>query len=406
MGLTASLAAFSYLPLGILSTSSWTGILIALVYLVVILVGQGVSVVLALKMPSLHPPDVGDVPRPISVSVIIPARNEEECIGDLLDDLAKQDFTSRGGGSMEIIVVDGASSDGTAEVARRHGIRPLVVEEPPLPSGWVGKNWGCETGQKVAKGELLLFLDADVRLSPEAVRAAAVTQINESADMVTFAARVVMDGFWEHAVLPLYTQFVLTYFRPHRVNRKYRREAMANGQFMLMSREGYSKVGGHASIRGYVLEDVRMAQRVKEEGGNIRIAWTPEMVTTRMYADTGEMYEGISKNIAGTSFSLARQLFFVSALFLLFLSPFVVLALSLIFQSLIWLSVSLIAITLTTLKQAAFQNAIRAPPGYALTYPLAICFYLAMLGRSIRVGLTKGSVTWKGREYPVVVDKL
>ena len=370
-----------------------------LLYFLVVFLGQGAIVLLAYRMPSRRARDVGTATWPRRVSVIVPARNEREDLRRCLDDLARQDLV-RGGGSLEVIVVDGASTDGTAKMAEAHPLAPRVVPEPPLPAGWVGKNWACHHGAREARADRLLFLDADVRLAPAALRAALLHQDATGADLVSFAARIVMTGFWERVVMPLYVQFVLLYFLTPRVNVDTSSRAMANGQFMLFRREAYRRIGGHARVAGAVLEDVRLAQNVKQGGGKVRVLWTPELVHTRMYADRREMSEGILKNLHGTRFSASRQVVLAIAIFTYFLSPFLVLGL--VGVGLLggaWLLAAAALVGLTLAKQVGFQRALHAPAAYGLLYPLGCAYYIGLFARSLHRGLGGGTVTWKGRTY-------
>ncbi len=397
-GIASRIAGFSFVPLGLLSSPGWSGWPLALGYFLAIFLGQGVAVVLALRTPSLHAKDAGMPRSPVRLSIVIPAKDEAQDLALVLDDLRHQELP--GTVSTEVIVVHAPSSDGTEEVARKHPSVTKAIAEPPLPPGWVGKNWACDRGYRSTSGDVLLFLDADVRLSPEALRAALSELEQRNVDLVTFGARVVMRSFWENVVLPLYTQFVLTYFMPHRSNRPGSRRAIANGQFLMITRARYEQIGGHERIRNYVLEDVKLAQEVKRSGGSIRFVWTPEMVTTRMYRDRKEMFEGLSKNVHGTEFRASRQVALLVGVVLLFLSPIVVLGMGLAYLSLPWTLVSLLAIFVTLLKQAAFQRSLQAPLRYAFTYPLGVVFYVAMLWRSLVRGVRGRGVTWKGRTYP------
>lgn len=374
-------------------------VLLPLGYFLALFLGQGAIVLLAYQMPSLSPEGTGSLVSTPSVTVIVPARNEAQELARCLDDLGAQDYPPRGG-RMDVIVVDGGSTDGTAEVARGHPLHPTVLLEPPLPADWVGKNWACHQGVQNAQGELLLFLDADVRLAPEAVRAAVAHLQSTQAQLVTFAAKVVMEGFWERVVMPLYIQFVLLYFVTPRVNNDRSSRAMANGQFLLFDRKGYQLCGGHERVHAAVLEDVRLAQELKRAGGRLRIVWAPELVQTRMYADRREMSEGILKNLHGTRFSVGRQLGLALALFVFFLSPFVVLLLwGLGWLPFLWGLVAVLLVLATAAKQVGFQGAVGAPRGYGLLYPLGCVFYLGLFARSIRRGLGSAEVSWKGRSY-------
>ena len=379
---------------------------VAIVYFLLLLIAQGLPVVLSLQMPRLE--DEAPSPSELagglpSLSVIIPARNEEDDLRACLDSLERQDYRARGG-SLEVIVVDGGSTDGTAAVARAHPLGARLLEEPPLPPGWVGKNWACQKGSEEARGSMLLFLDADVRLAPSTLRRAVRRAQKDRSALLSLAAHIEMGSFWERVVMPLFTQFVLLYFVAPRVNRPGSSRAMANGQFMLFTAEGYRRLGGHALVRGYVLEDVQLAREVKRRGLGLTLYWDPDGVTTRMYTHRAEMREGLLKNLHGTEFSAARQLGLLAALALFYLGPFATLALSLAgVLPPLWGVLSGLLVILTAAKQCAFQRALEGGKDglFGLLYPVGIGYYLGLLASSLRRGLGDGSVDWKGRSYPV-----
>lgn len=361
---------------------------------VLVLLVQGVPVYLAARMPRLDP-GAPTLPHPAPrISVIVAARNEEADLGACLDGLLGQTYPD-----LEIIVVDGGSTDRTVEVARARGPRVRVLAEPPLPDGWVGKNWGCHVGAAAASGSYLLFTDADVRYHPDAVRATLAWALEERADLATLAPRIEMVGFWEKLVLPFYTQAVLTYFRAPRVNRDGSRAAMANGQYFLISRAAYDRVGGHERVRGVVLEDVQIARELRHAGGRLRIAWAPQLLTTRMYRDRHEMFEGLLKNVHDTRFSAGRQVAFLAGLIGLYWVPLLVLPLGLISADplvIVWgavLSLALFA------KHAAFAVGVRGSAGYGLLFPLAVGFYVVLVSTSLVRGLARRPLEWKGRRY-------
>jgi cellulose synthase/poly-beta-1,6-N-acetylglucosamine synthase-like glycosyltransferase len=329
--------------------------------------------------------------------VIIPARNEADDLPSTLDTLLAQD-----GPNLEIVVVDGGSTDGTRAVIDARGPRVRRVDEPPLPEGWVGKNWACWTGAASATGDWLLFLDADVRTHPTTVRTVVEWAESEHADLTTLATRVEMFGFWERLVMPFYIQMVLTYFRAPRVNRPSSSAAMVNGQFLLFRRSAYARVGGHAAVRSYVLEDIAIARRARAAGLTLRIATTADLATTRMYRDRHEMFEGLLKNVHGTEFSATRLVGFLAGLVGLFLLPLAVLPLG------VWTG-SVPLIVLGTFlwvalfgKHVAFSRAVGAPAAYGLLFPLAVVYYLRLVTVSLVRGLQRRPVSWKGRTYPLL----
>lgn len=373
----------------------WTTLLLA--YAVLVLLVQGVPIYLAVQMPHLRGPRGRGPPDPPPlVSVIVPARNEEEDLGPCLDGLLAQSYPA-----VEILVVDGGSTDRTREVARARGPRVQVIEEPPLPGGWVGKSWACWTGAQVARGEYLLFADADVRVAPEALWTAVEWALRDRADLVTFASRIEMVGAWEKLVLPFYIQMVLLYFRTPRVNRPDSRAAMANGQFLLVARTPYQEVGGHAAIADRVLEDVALARRFRGAGKSLRVAWTPELVATRMYRTRREMYDGILKTVSGVTFSAARQIAFAVALVGLYWLPLAVLPIGLLTGT-AWLSVAGAVLWLALLgKHVAFTHAAKGSGAYGLLFPVAAGYYLVLVLAALGRGVRRRPVQWKGRSYPL-----
>lgn len=365
---------------------------------VVVLLVQGMPIYLAARMPRLDPGEASSPGPPVRVSVIVAARNEEADIGACLDGLLAQTYPD-----LEIIVVDGGSTDGTVAAARQRGPRVRVLEEPPLPAGWVGKNWGCHVGARAATGSLFLFTDADVRYHPDAVRATVAWAEREHADLATLAPRIEMVGFWEKLILPFYTQVVLTYFRAPRMNTDRSHAAMANGQYFLITRAAYERIGGHDRVRGVVLEDVELARALRQDGGRLRIAWAPELVTTRMYRDRQEMFEGLLKNVHDTSFSAARQLWFLVGLVGLFWLPLAVLPLGLLSSDLALTALGAFLYVALFGKHVAFTAGVRGSAAYGLLFPVAVGFYVVLVTTSLVRGLSRRPLEWKGRRYPLEV---
>jgi glycosyltransferase involved in cell wall biosynthesis len=230
-------------------------------------------------------------PRP-AVSVIIPARNEEACLGDCLQSLVGQS-----GVVFEIIVVDDHSSDRTREIAK--SFREVhVIEAGPLPTGWTGKNNAVMAGARQARGEWLLFTDADTVHIPGSL-ARALTEADENrADLLSYSPEQIAVTFWEMATLPVVFAELARQYPPSVVSDPASPIAAANGQFILIRREAYDAIGGHAAVAGDVLEDVALARAAKDSGRKIRFRYAPDAVRTRMYRNYRQLRDGWTKNLA------------------------------------------------------------------------------------------------------------
>jgi chlorobactene glucosyltransferase len=362
----------------------------------VVLLYQGAAIVLAYAMPELAPAPAASS-SPARVSVVVPVRNEEEDLPATLDALLRQDYPA-----VEVVVVDGGSTDGSRAVVDARAARVLRIDEAPLPPGWVGKNWACWTGAQATQGEWLLFLDADVRAHPAAVRTVVAWAEAEHADLVSISPTIEMVGFWERLVLPFYVQMVLTYFRAPRTNRDTSRSAIANGQFLLVRRAAYERMGGHAAVRSFVLEDIALARRFRAAGLRLRIAHAPALAATRMYRDRHEMFEGLLKNVHGSDFSAVRSAGFLAGLVGFFLLPLLLLPAGLLVGSLVLTGGGVVLWVALFGKHVAFARAVGAPAVYGFLYPAAVGYYLVLVTTSLVRGARGRPVSWKGRSYDLV----
>src|ERR1700722_3715004 len=192
------------------------------------------------------------------VSVIVPARNEEALLKICLDSLTQQN-----GVNFEIIVVDDHSTDRTREIANsfsRQNVR--LIEAAALPRGWTGKNNALATGAAIAGGGWLLFTDADTIHEPGSLARALAEARSKGSALLSYSPRQIIRSFWEKAVMPvIFAELALT-FRPSQVSDSRSPAAAANGQYILITREAYGAVGGHAALAGTLLEDVALAHAV------------------------------------------------------------------------------------------------------------------------------------------------
>ncbi len=370
------------------------GVVVLLLASVLVLLYQGVAIVFAYEMPALDPLGPGTPPSLPSLSVVIAARNEVDDLPATLDSLLAQDLSID-----EIVVVDGGSTDGTREVVRARAPRVRLIEEPPLPEGWIGKSWACSVGARATHGDWILFLDADVHLHPAAVRTALSWAVRDSADLASLATRIEVGSTWERIVMPFYVQMVLTHLRAPRVNDDASSAAMANGQFTLVRRAAYEAVGGHEAVRTQLVEDVALAQRFRARGLRLRVAWAPELAQTRMYRSRSEISEGILKTVHGTRYSTAAQIGRLIGLVGLFWLPLGLLPLGIAVGSLPLIGMGAFLYAALFGKHVAFARSVGAPAAYGLLYPAAVAFFVVLLARSIRRGAGGRPVEWKGREY-------
>jgi hypothetical protein len=226
-----------------------------------------------------------------TVSVIVPARNEEASLAACLESLVSQT-----GVPFEIIVVDDGSTDRTHSIAESFpGIR--VIEPGPLPPGWSGKNNAVTAGVRDAQGQWLLFTDADTVHKPGSlVRAIAEAQ-EHHADLLSYSPEQEVHGFWEKTIVPVIFAELAETYPLEEVSDPRSPKAAANGQYLLVSHRAYDAVGGHVAVADSLLEDVALARLVKQSGCKMVFRYGGDAVRTRMYRSLPQLLEGWTKNL-------------------------------------------------------------------------------------------------------------
>jgi cellulose synthase/poly-beta-1,6-N-acetylglucosamine synthase-like glycosyltransferase len=333
----------------------------------------------------------------LMISAIVPARNEEESIVDAVESLAAQPEIK------EIIVINDQSTDGTAAKleelsARFQQLRVLETRE--LPDGWVGKNYAVSLGAAQANGDWLLFTDADGVHLPGSTAHALADAAKSGAGLVSYSPEQETCTWWEKSLIPfVYTRLAHKYSYDE-VNHPDSRVAAASGQYLLIRRDVYERIGGHAAVAGEVLEDVALSRLVKQAGVRLHFASGAGMMRVRMYRTFGSMWQGWTKNLyplmGGTPRSVGRELFRVVPWIPLLVLPLVVV--HLIFGAL--------GLALLAGRHAAYAADLRRnrfPGVLAIYYLLAVALYTAALLNS-ESRYAKGNVKWKGREYAVGRD--
>ncbi len=226
------------------------------------------------------------------MSVIVPARNEEACLGVCLDSLLAQT-----GVNFEILVVDDGSTDRTRDIgASRPRVR--VIDAGPLAEDCSGKCNAAQAGANIARGEWLLFTDADTVHLPGSLARSLKEARQTGADLLSYSPAQEVHTLAEMAVMPvIYGELAATY-RPKEVSDPALPAAAANGQYLLIKREAYDAVGGHNAVSRTLLEDVALAKAVKSSGRKLRFRFGGDNVRTRMYRSWPELRDGWTKNLA------------------------------------------------------------------------------------------------------------
>ncbi len=231
------------------------------------------------------------------LSVIVPARNEADVLRSCLQSLliqSEQGFVLAE--DWEILVVDDGSTDATRSIALELGV--TVLDPEPLKKRWTGKANAVWTAARVAQGEWLLFTDADTVHEPGDLRRALHEAEHARVAMLSYSPRQVVTGFWQRALMPLVFSELATVYPPAKVSDPGSRLAAANGQFLMVERDAYFHVGGHATVSSSLLEDVDLASLLKRRKYALRFRYAPDALSTRMYRSFGGMVEGWTKNLA------------------------------------------------------------------------------------------------------------
>jgi glycosyltransferase involved in cell wall biosynthesis len=234
----------------------------------------------------------------LDLTVIVPARNEEDCLGACIESLVSQsDEGWELGHDWELLVVDDGSTDRTREIANGFGYIS-VLSPPGLPKGWMGKANAAWTAAKQAHGDWLLFTDADTVHEPGDLRRALHEAEKHTVAMLSYSPRQIVTGFWQRALMPLVFSELALAYPPAKVSDPESRLAAANGQFLLVRRDAYDQIGGHEAVGDSMLEDVDLAHLVKRRKLGLRFRYAPDALSARMYRSFGQMCEGWTKNLA------------------------------------------------------------------------------------------------------------
>jgi len=366
--------------------------LLALCGLIVI---TGVSVTNALSFPRLRRVRPARAPF---VSLLVPARNEEAVIAETVKRLLAQDYPA-----FELIVLDDQSEDGTRAIAlqaARGDRRFEIIGGEPLPPGWLGKNWACHRLSGEAHGEVLVFTDADVRWEPGTLSAVVALMEQSRADLLSVWPTQQTVTWAERLVIPM-MMFVVVGYLPELAVRHVQWPvfAAANGQCIVIRRDVYEDIGGHAAVRSNVIEDMGLAWNTKRARHRLVIALGEDLIGARMYRNWRQVREGFAKNIlAGHANS--PFLLLLSALFhwTLFFIPWLWLLLGVFLPAGAawpWLPLALVGLGLGARMLTAAVTHQRL--GDALLLPVSVVLMTIITGQAFWWQFARGGPQWKGR---------
>ncbi|CAN5909929.1 hypothetical protein BH23ACT10_BH23ACT10_23970 [soil metagenome] len=341
-----------------------------------------------------RPPPGWGRPPPRRVSVLVPARNEAARIAGCLAALRAIDWDD-----LEILVLDDRSDDGTGDLVRR-----LAADDPrvrllagrPRPDGWLGKPWACAQLAEVAVGDVLVFVDADVTLAPQAV-AATVALLDAGLELACPYPRQLADGGLARLVQPLLQWSWLT-FLPLRVAERSPRPSLtaANGQLMACTAATYRKVGGHAAVRDEVLDDIAFARVCKRLGLRAGVADGTALATCRMYRSRAEVTAGYTKSLWSAFGSPAGALGVGVLLSWLYIHPVAALLTALRRRDHVTASIAALGYGLGVAGRLVSALRTGGRPLDAAAHPASVGALLWLTTRSV-VGHRRGTLAWRDR---------
>ncbi len=353
-----------------------------------------------LKDERATPPD--DAPF---VSVICPSRDEARHIDGFVRAALASTYPR-----FELIVVDDHSTDGTGALARAAGAgdaRLTVIDPPPLPAGWFGKQWACHVGAQQARGDVMLFTDADTRHGPELLVRGVNAMRRRQSDLLSIAGRQELVTFWERVVQPaIFATLFSTFGGTEAVSNSTRpKSKIGNGQCLLVRHDTYRALGGHEAVRAFVAEDLMLAQQWCAAGKRVHLVAGLEYMSTRMYESLGEIIDGWAKNTyAGGKYVMPGHPFF-QRLMRLWMPlapasawiPFVALILGLSgLAPVSWTMFGTAAYGVSVLYWLVILRLMELPLAYAFLHPLGALVASYIYLKAAWLG---DRVTWKSRTY-------
>jgi len=338
------------------------------------------------------------------VSIILPARNEEKYLPKCLDSLINQDYEN-----YEIIVIDDSSQDSTGKIISdnaKKNSKIIHISADTKPEGWMGKNWACMEGYKHAKGELLLFTDADTKHSSQVISLAVSHLLSLQLDALSAIPRLLTFDFLTKISLPMISTFLHTRFSAINVNNPKKKAAYFFGSFFIISKKTYEKVGMHEGVKHEIIEDGALGKKVKESGHKMRIVRGDNLIDAVWARDSKTLWHALKRLMIPLYLQSEKIAIgsFLAVLFLLFI-PFPIFAIA-----------NFIPIESTSLKILYYSAAVASTLIYiaaiievkmGLKLRLIHALFAPLGGLVVTLGFLTGliqakgssSVSWRGRNY-------
>ncbi|WP_226658075.1 glycosyltransferase [Pseudalkalibacillus hwajinpoensis] len=334
------------------------------------------------------------------VSILVPLRDEERNVKGLVHSFKKLTYHN-----FEVLFLDDHSSDQTLRLLQKHtknDTRFTILKGNVLPEGWTGKVYACHQLSEHARGEYLLFNDADLRLSPDAVQASLALMKRKRASMLTGFPAFPVSLFLEKLLVPL-QHFVVFFHLPLAPANKTTLPSFtaAHGAFIMVHKETYKQVGGHNTIRDTLLDDIDLAKAFKRKGKHVLLANITKMVTCYMYQTNREVWNGFTKNLFP---GLGRSRFLIAVLFLFYgcfyVGPLVFFLIGLYTTFTDSFQFNLFIPYLLIVLQKAWID-VKTNQRVTLSFfmPLSAIAFMMLLIHSMRTGLKQKGYVWKGRTY-------
>ena len=336
------------------------------------------------------------------VSIILPARNEEKFIEKCLNSLVEQDYDN-----YEIIAINDSSNDSTGDIIKKYSEKSpkvIFVDAKPKPDGWMGKNWACMEGYRVASGDLLLFTDADTIHTSSVISLAVSHLLSLELDALTVIPRMLCLDRITKITLPMISTFLHTRFSALRVNDTSKGTGYFFGSFFIIKKSTYDSVGTHEGVKGELVEDGALGRKVKESNFKMRMVRGEHLIDAVWARDSFTLWNALKRLMIPLYLQNAKIAVasFFGVLFLLFM-PFPILGYSIIFSSdssLVLFVISCIASSLVYL--GGIFDAVKGLDlklRYSLFVPvgslIVVCGFLAGLIQA----KSKTAVAWRGRTY-------